>query len=182
MEDLFWLFAAACSLRFAYAGTQVWSFLGLPIGGLLSKVAASTVLGWQEHCWNFDQNRRQVAQYWWDDRLWSHSVARGRYVDDLIGSAGRFASLEEGVQHAYSVPFEVTVPGHDGVLTWLDFIFFCPLCVGQQIASNLCHPCHGRRAKLTLSVCFLGGSLAGRRCSCCLKIWQRPWCSCSVTS
>ena len=75
MEDLFWLFAAACSLRFAYAGTQVWSFLGLPIGGLLSKVAASTVLGWQEHCWNFDQNRRQVAQYWWDDRLWMTVVS-----------------------------------------------------------------------------------------------------------
>lgn len=128
MEDLYWLFAAACSLRFAYTGTQVWSFSGLPIGGLLSKVAASTVLGWQEHCWNFDQNRRQVAQFWWDDRLWSHSVARGRYVDDLIWFSRSLCTgcLEEGVQHAYSVPFEVTVPGNNGVLTWLDFSIVLP--------------------------------------------------------
>ena len=28
------------------------------------------------------------------------------------------------VHHAYSVPFELTVPGNNGVLTWLDFSIF----------------------------------------------------------
>ena len=70
------------------------------------------------------------------------------------------------------------------LVCWLGLIFLlvCPLCVGQQSASNLCHLCHGRLAKLTLSVCYLGESLVGRRCSCCLKIWQWRWCSCFVIS
>ena len=128
LDDLYWLFAAACSLRYAHTGTQVWSFTGLPIGGLLSKVAASTVLGWEEHCWNSSSDRRRDGLFWWNDRLWSHSVARGRYVDDLIWVSRSLCvgCLEEGVQLAYSVPFEVTVPTDDGMLIWLDFSISLP--------------------------------------------------------
>lgn len=41
LDDLFWLFAAACFMKFCHTGTKVWEFTGLPIGGLLSKIAAS---------------------------------------------------------------------------------------------------------------------------------------------
>ena len=37
LDELYWLFAAACNMRFAHTGTQVWTFSRLPIGGLLSK-------------------------------------------------------------------------------------------------------------------------------------------------
>eukprot|EP00435_Cladocopium_sp_Y103_P037765 s963_g10.t1 len=128
LDDLYWLFAAACSLRFAHTGTQVWSFTGLPIGGLLSKAAASTVLGWEEHVWNFSDEKRRAAQFWWSDRLWSHTVARGRYVDDVLWISRSLCHgcLEEGVEHAYSVPFETTVPTEDGMLMWLDFSISLP--------------------------------------------------------
>ena len=177
MEDLYWLFAAACS-------TQVWSISGLSIGGLLSKVAASTVLGWQEHCWNFDQNRRQVADSGGMIGCGLTLLLVGHMSMTSFGSAGRFAlgALKKGCSMLTQCPLRS--PFLEIMVCWLGLIFllFCPLCVGQQSASNLCHLCHGRLAKPTLSVCYLGESLVGRRCSCCLKIWQRRWCSCFVIS
>ena len=122
LQDLYWLFAAASCMEFAHTGSQAWTFTGLPIGGLLSKAATSFVLGWQEHCWNTDSSKRRAANFEWSDRLWNHMVARGRCVDDLLWLSFALCEscLREGVQHAYSVPFEIEGPT-DGALCWLDF-------------------------------------------------------------
>ena len=122
LEELYWLFTAACNMRFAHTGTQVWTFSGLPIGGLLSKTATSFVLGWQEHCWRTDRSRRQAAGFGFPDRLWPHLVARARYVDDVLWLSRALCEgcLRDGIRHVYAVPFEVEGPVQ-GALSWLDF-------------------------------------------------------------
>ncbi|CAE7634748.1 unnamed protein product, partial [Symbiodinium sp. KB8] len=105
LEELYWLFAAASSLKYAHTGSRVWSFSGLPIGGLLSQATTSFVLGWQEHIWSFDDNKRMAYNFEWSDRMWNHMVARGRYVDDVLWLS--------------YAPFEITGPTGD-TISWLE--------------------------------------------------------------
>lgn len=127
-NDLFWLFAAAVSMKYCHTGTKVWEFSGLPIGGLLSKMAASCVLGWQEHDWRQDADRRHGERFHWPDRLWNHMVARGRYVDDILWVSRALCSdcLTAAIPVVYTVPFDVQTMSADGKLTWLDFEISLP--------------------------------------------------------
>ena len=122
LEELYWLFAAASSLKYAHTGSRVWSFSGLPIGGLLSQAATSFVLGWQEHIWYFDDNKRMAYNFEWSDRMWNHMVACGRYVDDVLWLSYALCECclrQEGTQSVYSVPFEITGPTGD-TISWLE--------------------------------------------------------------
>ena len=127
LNDLYWIFAAACCIKYAHTGDKVWTFSGLPIGGLLSKVAASCVLGLQEHVWSSSPDKRAQTGFAFNGRLWNHMVARGRYVDDVVwfSRALCLSCLQEGIPAVYSVPFEIQLPAH-GVLTWLDFHMSLP--------------------------------------------------------
>ena len=122
-NELYWMFCACACIKFAYTGNKVWTFTGLPIGGLLSKTATAFVLGLQEHRWNTEPHRRAQCLFDWPDRMWSHLVCRARYVDDILWLSFALCEkcLSEGVRCVYDVPFEVTKP--DGnKLQWLDFV------------------------------------------------------------
>ena len=54
---------------------------GVPIG-VLSKIAASDVLGVEEHAWPCDVNRAFVT--WFHGCVFMGSRGRGRYVDDIL--------------------------------------------------------------------------------------------------
>ena len=109
-------------MRYAHTGSQVWAFSGLPIGDLLSKMATSFVLGWQEHCWCTDSSRRQEAGFQFPERMWSHMVTGARYVGDALWLSRALCEncLREGIRSVYSVPFEIQGP-LDGGPFWLDF-------------------------------------------------------------
>ena len=61
--DLFRAFVAAMSVCLASVNRIVFRLLGLPIGGLLSKVAACITLGGQERRWKRDPGARSLAGF-----------------------------------------------------------------------------------------------------------------------
>ena len=123
LVELYWLFAASCCMKFAQTGTKVWTYTGLLIGGMLSKVATSCVLGLQEHNWCTDSSLRAAASYHWPDRMWSHMVARSRYCDDVLWISRSLCTtcLQAAIAVVYTVPFDTQFPTADHKLTWLDF-------------------------------------------------------------
>ena len=65
-------------------GDRVVRMDGLPMGGLLSKVAASVVLSQEEREWSENETRRANLGYHKTGRRWSSLACCKRYVDDLL--------------------------------------------------------------------------------------------------
>ena len=57
---------------------------GLPIGGLLSKVAASVVLSQEERVWTENEEKRSRLGYHKYGYRWSPLACCKRSVDDLL--------------------------------------------------------------------------------------------------
>ena len=122
--DLLLAFAANLFMPFCALGDVVFQLNALPIGGMLSKIAASFTLACEEHAWCFDICRRQLRGFSRDGRSWDSEVARGRYVDDVIWVCAVYchACLGFGLSLVYtSVSFEVDAESR--VATWLDLRF-----------------------------------------------------------
>lgn len=118
---------------------------GLPIGGPLSDLGASLLLGLQEATW------RQLAP-WRDAAGWSCLrtagqvdawVAQARYVDDdcTISCAFCAPCLESYTREQHpGIPFDTECRGSEGPLRWLDLVVRCerwPLHLGMHLGERL---------------------------------------------
>jgi hypothetical protein len=95
------------------AGDAVASMRGIPIGGFLSKAAASVRLCVAEHRW---------AQGFGGPVPWREAVAARRYVDDLLMTSHRYcrACLEKFVGQIYPIRFDISPAASQ--LKWLDIV------------------------------------------------------------
>ena len=123
MADLFLAFAACMLTAFCSLGDMVFSLRGLPIGGVLSKIASSCVLGLEEEAWELSPQRRASLGFAATSPCWNQEVARGRYVDDIFWASGVYchACLCVAVERTYSVKFDVEQ--QSCVIQWLDIRF-----------------------------------------------------------
>ena len=119
-SELLLAFAACLLMSFCTLGDMVWKMTGLPIGGVVSKVATSFVLAVQEHDWAMNIARRRGHGFSRRVHAWDFEVARARYVDDILWVSGRYchACLSDAVSLAYSVPFDIDACAAS--VTWLD--------------------------------------------------------------
>lgn len=119
-NELFLAFSACMFVGYVSLGQTIFRLKGLPIGGVLSKVATSIVLGEQEVLWQRSPRRRHALGFAVATLVWSHEVARGRYVDDLLWVSGVYsgACMYVAIQSSYSVPFDLCESGQH--VTWLD--------------------------------------------------------------
>ena len=120
--ELFLCFAACMFMCFVTLGNTVFRMKGLPIGGVLSKVAASFVLACEEHAWLCDVAGRRGHGYSSRCLSWDREVARARYVDDVLWISGAYcrACLVHALRLTYSVPFDVE--DASPCIAWLDLI------------------------------------------------------------
>lgn len=109
---------------------------GLPIGGVLSKIAASYVLGFEEHEWLCDIVRRSSLGFIALSSSWDCEVARGRYVDDILWVSAVYCHgcLAAALPYMYSVPF--TVEPERAVVKWLD-MHFCSVSLTWSMAPKV---------------------------------------------
>jgi hypothetical protein len=120
--ELFLSFAACMFMCYVTLGDIVFRLEGLPIGGVLSKIAASFVLACEEHDWSCDVPRRRRYGYSTVCASWDHEVARARYVDDVLWVSGVYCHdcLAKAIHVCYSVPFEVEPASRR--VSWLDLV------------------------------------------------------------
>ena len=119
-HDLLCCFAACMYIPFCKLGDTVIRMSGLPIGGLLSRIAASVVLAWEEHQWveawpgNFGLDSSVPA--------WNKSVVARRYIDDtiLISKLLRYDCLVALTHNLYTVTFDALPNSRK--LSWLDMV------------------------------------------------------------
>ena len=120
MAELFRAFLGAMLVCLTSVGNRVMMLQCLPIGGLMSKVAASVVLGGEERRWKQSVERQQFEGFR-HSMDWDHTVLHLRYVDDIILISRIYCCrcLQHAVQCIYSVSFDCSLP-HDRTLSWLD--------------------------------------------------------------
>ena len=120
MAELFRAFLGAMLVCLTSVGNRVMMLQCLPIGGLMSKVAASVVLGGEERRWKQSVERQQFEGFR-HSMDWDHTVLHLRYVDDIILISRIYCCrcLQHAVQCIYSVNFDCSLP-HDRTLSWLD--------------------------------------------------------------
>ena len=119
-SELLLAFAACLLMSFCTLGDIVWKMTGLPIGGVVSKVASSFVLAVEEHDWALNIAHRRGHGFSRRVHAWDFEVARARYVDDILWMSGRYCHdcLCHAVSLAYSVPFDIDACAASA--TWLD--------------------------------------------------------------
>ena len=124
--DLILAFAACLFICYVSLGRSVFRLKGLPIGGVLSKIASSLVLGEEEFQWQCSPRRRQALGFSTVSSCWNREVARGRYVDDLLWISGVYCvtCLFTAVRSCYTVEFDLCEAGDKVV--WLDMCFHAP--------------------------------------------------------
>ncbi|CAK0802605.1 unnamed protein product [Prorocentrum cordatum] len=122
-RDLYLALAACMMLQFCSLGDVVFVMAGLPIGGVLSNIAASYVLGSEERRWTLDVRRRSDLGFTSTSDAWDREVARARYVDDIFWLSGVYCHdcLQEAVCAMYSTSFSVEPLAI--VPEWLDLRF-----------------------------------------------------------
>ena len=86
--DLVLAFAACMFMGLCRVGDACFRMEGLPIMGVLSKVAASIVLGCEEEAWLHNVVLRKRLGFAATTLLWDREVARARYVDDVLWISG----------------------------------------------------------------------------------------------
>lgn len=119
-------FAACMFVGFCRLGDICFRMDGLPIGGLLSKIAASIFLGCEEESWSHNVAWRRQNGFTATSPSWDKEVARGRYVDDIFWVSAVYCKpcLLRALQLIYSVEFDLASEGP--VVDWLDIAFHVP--------------------------------------------------------
>jgi len=83
-EDIFQAFYLAMAATKVKCGGQIVQTCGVPTGGMLSKVAASLILGHAENEFVSKRDTRDRMQFNVANIPWENLVCCLRYVDDLI--------------------------------------------------------------------------------------------------
>ena len=120
LEELKIFYGIAMCMSITGLGNRVVRMDGLPIGGLLSNVAASVVLSEEEREWRENETRRANLGYRGTGRRWSSLAYCKRYVDDLlvISKMWCYECLREMIPHVYTVQFDVEPQA--AIVSWLD--------------------------------------------------------------
>ena len=131
--DLVWCFAACMSVCLCSLGSLVIRTSGLPIGGLMSRIAASYVLAWQEYLWVLAWPQSTYSRK--ANVEWSCAVVARRYIDDAMFISKLFCydCLSRMLKDMYSVTFDVAARSRQ--LQWLDLIFdldTCEICIKRN--------------------------------------------------
>ena len=118
--DLVLAFAACMFMGLCRVGDACFRMEGLPIGGVLSKVAASIVFGCEEEAWLHNVVLRKRLGFAATTLLWDREVARARYVDDVLWISGVYCQqcLHLALDTMYTVKFDIASDGP--VVNWLD--------------------------------------------------------------
>ena len=118
--DLVLAFAACMFMGLCRVGDACFRMEGLPIMGVLSKVAASIVLGCEEEAWLHNVGLRKRLGFAATTLLWDREVARARYVDDVLWISGVYCQqcLHLALDTMYTVKFDIASDGP--VVNWLD--------------------------------------------------------------
>ena len=145
-------------------GNSVFHMGGLPIGGVLSKIAASYVLGHEEQLWAHDFAKRSSLGFAASSGSWACEVACARYVDDLfwVSTVYCHSCMAAALPHIYSAPF--TVEPEACVVKWLDLHFSCT----SLSWSMAFPPCWGAEKNFLRRPLFLRLSLGYE--------WCLAWC------
>ena len=125
LEDILRAFFGAMCVSLVSVGHLVAQMQGLPIGGLMSKVATSAVLATEEEDWLKNQARRFAHGFPFSDRSWPSCCLHLRYVDDVLLASRLLCRncMCELLPIAYCVNFKVAAP--DRFVTWLDMVVDC---------------------------------------------------------
>ena len=93
----------------AFSWVSVYELKGLPIGGVLSGLCLSVVLGKQEYEWNANRLDQIKAGFDFGSFRVSQCVAVLRYVDDILLISLRYCRqcLVEFAKKSYSIPVSV---------------------------------------------------------------------------
>ena len=126
LMDLLLAFSWCLFMSFCTLGDTVWKMSGLPIGGVLLKIASSYVLAIKEHAWAMNIDCRRRHGFSQKLTAWDFEVARARYADDILWVSGRccHCCLKVAVSLAYPVPFDVGECAASD--TWLDMELHLP--------------------------------------------------------
>ena len=124
VAELFRAFAASMMVCLVSAGDKIFALQSLPIGGLLSKVASSIVLGGQERRWK-ENYMFQVSEGFRYPAGWNSAVLHLRYVDDILLVSRIYCRrcLAFATTCIYNVPFDIPA-GFSNTLVWLDMKLF----------------------------------------------------------
>ena len=149
-SDLLLAFAACMFVGFCRLGDICFRMDGLPIGGLLSKIAASIFLG--------RKNGFTATSPSWDKE-----VARGRYVDDIFWVSAVYCKpcLLRALQLIYSIEFDLASEGP--VVDWLDIAFHVPNLKWSMIQKAWVFPPYWAAPRGFLSHFCVAGSTGGTK-------------------
>ncbi|CAE7264826.1 SMG1 [Symbiodinium natans] len=109
LPDIFATFSTAISVSLVSVGQAVAMLSGLPIGGLMSKLASSMVLCQEEEAWKASSSRRAQAGFYSLRNSWKRTVCHVRYVDDVFLGTHSFCKgcLVDLLLHVYDERFDV---------------------------------------------------------------------------
>ena len=119
-------FHCAISVSLVSSAGFVAYMSGLPIGGMMSKIAASMVLGRDEESWRTDNEKRSTHGFDTPGDDWCRYALTLRYVDDVLVISHFFCRccLQDFVRKCYCVPFDFS--DDDDCLQWVDLHILLP--------------------------------------------------------
>jgi len=122
LADLHCCVMAAANMSFASVGSRVVRLRGLPIGGFMSKIACSVVLGAAEQAWAQNQAHLLREGFLRTGQTWLQAVAWARYVDDAVLASPYLcrACLQDALNAFSPVQFDATADTRR--LKWLDLV------------------------------------------------------------
>ena len=82
-SELLGCFAGCMNILLCTMRGLTFKLDGLPIGGLMSRIAASCVLAWQEACWVASELRRAACGFHVEGLQWAQLAVCRRYVDNF---------------------------------------------------------------------------------------------------
>ena len=172
ISELLRAFVASMSICFTSMGSTVFQLSGLPIGGLLSKVAACITLGGQERRWKRSVARR-IAQGFGTHQSWNDAVLHLRFTDDVVLISKMFCRhcLADLLKLIYSVDFDVCE--HSSRLAWLDMCIDLDSCQVGLHCKSFCPPPHWSAPRHFLRSILLGRFSRWRAIDPPAQEWQR---------
>ena len=129
LSDIFAAFSTAISVSLVSVGQAVAMLSGLPIGGLMSKLASSMVLCQEEENWKTSHMRRLRAGFYSLRQSWRRTVCHVRYVDDVFLGTHSFCKdcLVDLLLHVYEERFDVAE--NEFPLHFLDMVVGSDKCL-----------------------------------------------------
>ena len=140
LVDLLLALTACMLLGLCCVGDACFRLRGLPIGGLLSKVAASLVLGLEEEAWAHNPALRSHFGYATTSSACRFEVACARYVDDVFWASGVYCKkcLLHALDLVYSVKFDLASAGDK--VAWLDLVLNVACLKWEMLPKELVFP------------------------------------------